>query len=131
MPIWRTNCQIDTHQIHEVMEIKLIMTVPKHKVIVPTNATGRAPKRSSTLPPKKLRNALAERAGKHHQTANCSGIATAILNIQGHDHHNRAEREKRKRGRYRANSKTTILQHAQIQQRRLRFRIFDLPARAP
>ena len=82
------------------------------------------------LTAEKLRNALAQSTRKHHQTANCSGIATAILNIQGHDHHNRTEREERKRGRDRANSKTTILQHTQIQQRRLRFRIFDLPASA-
>ena len=34
------------------MEIKLIMTVPKHNVIVPIRATGRAPNLSSALPPK-------------------------------------------------------------------------------
>ena len=52
MPICRTNCQIETHQIHESSEIKLIITVPKHSVIVPISATGRAPNRSSALPPK-------------------------------------------------------------------------------
>ncbi len=52
MPIWRVNCQIDTHQIHEVIEIILIITVPNSNVMVPANATGRAPKRSKALPPK-------------------------------------------------------------------------------
>ena len=52
MPIWRTNCHIDTHQIHEVMEIRLIMMVPNSRVIEPISATGRAPRRSSALPPK-------------------------------------------------------------------------------
>ena len=52
MPIWRTNCHIDTHQIHVLLSIRLIMMVPNSSTSVPLSATGLAPSRSSSLPPK-------------------------------------------------------------------------------
>ena len=80
MPIWRTNCQIDTHQIHEVMEIRLIMMVPNSRVIEPISATGPRAETVECLAAEELRDALAERAGQHHQAADRGGIASAILN---------------------------------------------------
>lgn len=82
------------------------------------------------LTAEELRDALAERAGQHHQAADRGGIASAILNVERHDHHDRTEREERQRGGDGADGEALVFQHAQVEQRRLLGRVGRLPASA-